>query len=252
MSLELRSTSASPRRNFASGCSSRTAGSCAARCPSRIALDCPTSSRSCTSVEPVSPDVQLFDHGRISEDEFTRWAMAGGVPRRCLDERFRSLVADGATLVLNSLEAHSACRAAAERRGESLSPAFPPARTPMYHSAATAASAPTGIRTTSSCCNSSAASAGVWVRRPFRCHCRGTPAAGPGRPHRRCSALDALLEAGDVLYLPRGWWHEVTPLPAAQPAPVGGRLCTQRVRRAQPALSASAAARVGRAAQRDR
>ena len=60
------------------------------------------------SVEPVSPDVQLFDRGRISEGEFTQWAMDGSIPRRRLDERFRALLANGATMVLNSLEAHSA------------------------------------------------------------------------------------------------------------------------------------------------
>jgi ribosomal protein L16 Arg81 hydroxylase len=33
-----------------------------------------------------------------------------------------------------------------------------------------------------------------------------------GQEPPQLSALDVLLEAGDVLYLPRGWWHEVTPL----------------------------------------
>jgi ribosomal protein L16 Arg81 hydroxylase len=39
------------------------------------------------------------------------------------------------------------------------------------------------------------------------------PSHGSGQTAPSLSAIDTLLEAGDLLYLPRGWWHDVTPLP---------------------------------------
>lgn len=164
------------------------------------------------SVEPVSPDVQLFDHGRISEGEFTQWAMAGGVPRRCLDERFRALVADGATLVLNSLEAHSA---AARRLSEEVNrlSGFP-TRSNAYVSFGGNGSFGAHWDT------HDVVVLQLVGRKRWRVGPPTFPLPLPGQTSRRSgqaapslSALDVLLEAGDVLYLPRGWWHEVTPLP---------------------------------------
>jgi ribosomal protein L16 Arg81 hydroxylase len=164
------------------------------------------------TIEPLSPDVQLFDHGRISEGEFTHWEFPGGVPRRCLDKRFRALVAKGATLVLNSLEAHSA---GARRLGDEVShlTGFP-TRSNAYVSFGGNGSFGAHWDTHD-----------VFVlqlvgRKRWRVSPPTFPLPLPGQTSSRSghaapshAKLDVLLEAGDVLYLPRGWWHEVTPLP---------------------------------------
>jgi ribosomal protein L16 Arg81 hydroxylase len=163
-------------------------------------------------VEPVSPDVQLFHQGRIAQDEFTRWAMAEGAPRRCLDERFSSRVANGATLVLNSLEAHSA---AARRLSDEVSrfSGFP-TRSNAYVSFGGDGSFGAHWDTHD-----------VFVlqlvgRKRWRVSPPTFPLPLPGHAshdsgHAAPSECthDVSLEAGDALYLPRGWWHDVTPLP---------------------------------------
>jgi ribosomal protein L16 Arg81 hydroxylase len=163
------------------------------------------------SVEPLSPGVQLFDRGRISEGEFTRWTIADGVPRRYLDERFRTLLETGATLVLNSVEVHSvAARRLSEEVGQFSG--FP-ACSNAYLSFGGEGSFGAHWDTHDV----------VVLQLVGRKHWRvGAPtfplplpthtSRDSGQAAPRLSALDVLLEAGDVLYLPRGWWHEVTPL----------------------------------------
>jgi ribosomal protein L16 Arg81 hydroxylase len=162
-------------------------------------------------LEPVSPALQLFDRGQISEGEFTQWAMTGGVPRRCLDGRFQTLLAKGATLVLNSLEAHA-----------------DPARQ-LCEEVHRFAGFPTGSNAYVSFGGDGSFGPHwdthdiVVLQLVGRKRWRVGPPTFPlplpahtsrasGQQAPRLSALDELIEAGDVLYLPRGWWHEVTPL----------------------------------------
>jgi ribosomal protein L16 Arg81 hydroxylase len=163
------------------------------------------------SVEPLSPGVQLFDRGRISEGEFTRWAINDGVPRRYLDERFRRLLENGATLVLNSVEMHSA---AARRLSEEVGQfsGFPVCSN-AYLSFGGEGSFGAHWDT------HDVVVLQLVGRKRWRVGAPTFPLPLPAHTSRasgqatpRLAALDVLLEAGDVLYLPRGWWHEVTPL----------------------------------------
>jgi ribosomal protein L16 Arg81 hydroxylase len=156
--------------------------------------------------------VQLFHHGRISQDEFTQWAMAEGSPRRWLDERFSSRVATGATLVLNSLEAHSA---AARRLSDEVSrfSGFP-TRSNAYVSFGGNGSFGAHWDT------HDVVVLQLVGRKRWRVSPPTFPLPLPGHTSHDSGhaapaefTLDVFLEAGDALYLPRGWWHEVTPLP---------------------------------------
>ncbi|HEU5136575.1 MAG TPA: cupin domain-containing protein [Steroidobacteraceae bacterium] len=180
--------------------------------PAEFRLGLPDIEEVLRSVEPVSPHLQLFDRGRISEGEFTQWTMTDNLPRRCLDGRFRALLASGATLILNSLDAHCA---SAARLGEEVSrfAGFP------------------------TCSNAYVSFGGngsfgahwdthdvvvlqLVGRKRWRVGPPTFPLPLPGQTSRRSGeaapppwTLDVRLEPGDLLYLPRGWWHEVTPLP---------------------------------------
>jgi ribosomal protein L16 Arg81 hydroxylase len=164
------------------------------------------------SIEPVSPGVQLFDHGRISEGEFTQWGIADDGPRRCLDDRFRTLLANGATLVLNSLEAHStvACRLSEEVHRFSGFPTCSNAYLSFGGPGSFGAH-----RDTHDVVVLQLVGRKRWRVGPptFALPLPAHTSRGSGQAAPRLSALDVLLEAGDMLYLQRGWWHEVTPLP---------------------------------------
>jgi ribosomal protein L16 Arg81 hydroxylase len=134
------------------------------------------------------------------------------VPRRCLDERFRALVASGATLVLNSLEAHSA---AARRLSEEVFrlSGFP-TRSNAYVSFGGSGSFGAHWDTHDVVVLQLVGRKRWRVGPPtFPLPLPGQTSRGSGQAAPSLSALDVLLEAGDALYLPRGWWHEVTPLP---------------------------------------
>jgi ribosomal protein L16 Arg81 hydroxylase len=162
-------------------------------------------------IEPVSPDLQLYDQGRISEDAFTQWAMANGIPRRRLDERFGGLMARGATLVLNNLEMHSAdARRLTEEVGRFTG--FP-TRSNAYLSFGGEGSFGAHWDTHDVVVLQLVGRKRWRVSPPsFPLPLPGHPSRGSGHAAPSLSVVDTLLEAGDLLYLPRGWWHEVTPL----------------------------------------
>jgi ribosomal protein L16 Arg81 hydroxylase len=180
--------------------------------PHELRFGIPEIERILRTVEPVSPGVQLFDHGRISEDEYTQWAMADGAPRRQLDLRFRTLLANGATLVLNDLEAHSV---AARRLTDEVNRfAGFPARSNAYVSFGGDGSFGAHWDTHDVVVLQLVGRKRWRVSPPtFPLPLPGHTSRGSGQAAPSLPALDTLLESGDLLYLPRGWWHEVTPLP---------------------------------------
>jgi 50S ribosomal protein L16 3-hydroxylase len=163
------------------------------------------------SIEPISPDVQLFDRGRISEGEFTQWCMTDRAPRRRLDERFRALLAGGATLVLNNLETH--CAGARRLTEEVHRFAGFPTGSNAYLSFG-------GIGSFGAHWDTHDVVVLQLVgRKHWRVGRPTFPLPLPAHTSRESGeappalwALDVLLEPGDLLYLPRGWWHEVAPL----------------------------------------
>jgi len=162
-------------------------------------------------VEPTAPYFQLFNGGPVAEERFTEVVPELGAPRRRLSKRrFYAELKAGATLVVNGFEHYSPvalrlCAAVHRFRG-----------------AATAGNAYLSI-----------GGRGTFGRHwdthdvfalqligrkrwqvfaatfplPLGMHRSETAlAACPPEP-----ILDCVLEAGDMLYVPRGWWHHVLP-----------------------------------------
>ncbi len=173
-------------------------------------------------IEPVEPFFRLFVDGPVPAETYTREVMESGLRRRRLiPDRFTRLMTGGATLVINRMEVFSveARRLCAEverfagyqttangyitfggqgtfgkhwdvhdvfafqligsKRWKVYPPTFP---YPL----------------------SNHTSAQLGLQSPL-----GTsplPRLHPQIP------LDCQLETGDLLYIPRGWWHQVTPL----------------------------------------
>jgi 50S ribosomal protein L16 3-hydroxylase len=164
------------------------------------------------SIAPQSPGLQLFDHGRIPEDEFSQWTTSAGAPQRQLDDRFHTLMAKGATLVLNDLEAHSA--AVRGLSGDVARFAGFPTRSNAYVSFGGQGSFGAHWDTHDVVVLQLVGSK-RWQMSPptFSLPLPGHTSHGSGHSAPSPPARAALLAPGDLLYLPRGWWHEVTPLP---------------------------------------
>lgn len=163
-------------------------------------------------IEPVSPDLQLFEGGQIPEDAFTHWVLTEGLPRRRLDERFTSRLAGGATLVMNNLESHLV--PARRLTDEVQQFAGFPTRSNAYVSFGGSGSFGAHWDTHDVVVLQLIGRKRWQVSPPtFPLPLPGHPSRGSGQAPPTQSTLDVLLEAGDLLYLPRGWWHEVTPLP---------------------------------------
>jgi ribosomal protein L16 Arg81 hydroxylase len=163
-------------------------------------------------VEPTAPVFQLFNGGPVAEDRYTDVVMELGAPRRRLGKRrFYAELRAGATLVVNGFEHYSpaALRLCAQVR--------------RFRGSATAGNAYLSI-----------GGRGTFGRHwdthdvfalqligrkrwqvfapsfplPLGMHrSEGAEAFCPATP-----TLDCVLESGDALYVPRGWWHQVLPL----------------------------------------
>jgi 50S ribosomal protein L16 3-hydroxylase len=164
-------------------------------------------------VDPMAPELELHHHGPIPEYAFTQWEPApDGVPRRRLDARFRTWLAEGATLVLNGAERHSrriAALCAAVERFVGF-----PTRANAYFSCGGDGSFGAHWDT-----HDVVVAQLVGAKRwkiypptfplPLPMHTsRESSHRCPGTP-----VLDIELSPGDVLYLPRGFWHDVRPNP---------------------------------------
>lgn len=120
-------------------------------------------------------------------------------------------MANGATLVLNSLEAHST---AARRLGAEVNRLSGyPTRSNAYVSYGGNGSFGAHWDTHDVFVLQLVGSKRWRVSPPtFPLPLPGQTSRRSGQAAPSLSTLDVLLEAGDLLYLPRGWWHEVTPL----------------------------------------
>ena len=163
-------------------------------------------------IEPVEPFFRLFVDGLVPAETYTREVTESGLRRRRLiPDRFTRLMAGGATLVINrmemfSIEARRLCAEVERFAGYQTTAngyitfggqgtfgkhwdvhdvfafqliggkqwkVYPPTFPyPLSHHTNT----------------------------QLRQQCPPTP------------ALDCRLQTGDLLYIPRGWWHQVTPL----------------------------------------
>lgn len=163
-------------------------------------------------IEPVEPFFQLFADGPVPTDAYTQEVVVSGLRRRKLaKERFSRLISGGATLVINRLEVFSL---AAQRL-------------------CTEVEKFAGYQTTA---NGYITFGGQgtfgrhWdVHDVFALQLIGSKrwkVFSPTFPYplsmhttnqvrHQCPStpeLDCVLEAGDLLYIPRGWWHEATRL----------------------------------------
>jgi ribosomal protein L16 Arg81 hydroxylase len=161
-------------------------------------------------VEPTALFVQLFNAGPIAEERYTDVVMELGTPRRRLAKRrFYAELKAGATLVVNGFEHYSppALRLCAAVR--------------RFRSAATAGNAYLsfgGRGTFGRHWDTHDVFALQLIGRkrwqlfaptfplPLGMHRSEGAADCPATP-----VLDCVLETGDMLYVPRGWWHHVLP-----------------------------------------
>ncbi|MDR3415112.1 MAG: cupin domain-containing protein [Nevskia sp.] len=166
-------------------------------------------------MEPAEPFFRLFGKGPLPPDTYSEEVQELGLRRRRLiRSRFDALLAEGATLVLNRLEVFS-----------------PPSRRLCAEVGRF-----TGQQTTA---NGYVSFGGEgtfgqhWdVHDVFACQLIGrkrwrvypptlpyplanhTSDRSPD-PCPQSPVLDCTLEPGDLLYIPRGWWHHATPLDVA-------------------------------------
>ena len=166
-------------------------------------------------IEPVEPFFRLFVDGPVPAETYTREVMESGLRRRRLiPDRFTRLMAGGATLVINrmevfSVEARRLCGEVERFAGYQTTAngyitfggqgtfgkhwdvhdvfAFQLIGSKQWKVYPPTFPYPLSNHT----------SAQLGQQFPL-----GTPTP----------ALDCQLETGDLLYIPRGWWHQVTPL----------------------------------------
>jgi ribosomal protein L16 Arg81 hydroxylase len=163
-------------------------------------------------VEPTAPALQLFHEGLIPEEVYTEPAFELGLRRRRLNpSRFYAQMAGGATLVMNRVEAHSArlrrlCAEVARFMGhQTLGNAY----------VAFGGNGTFGqhwdthdVVVLQLIGRKRWQIFGPTFPQPLSSHTtRNVGHECPPTPVHDC-----VLEAGDLLYIPRGWWHHAMPL----------------------------------------
>lgn len=165
-------------------------------------------------IEPVEPLFQLFSEGLIPADKFTDEVVELGLQRRRINkERFYRYMANGASLVLNRLELSSP---AARRLSDQIG-----------HFTGQTTTGGNGYLTFAG--RGSPTFGKHWdVHDVFAIQLIGSkrwqvyPPTFPfpllhhtnSAIRDQCPAtpvIDCVLQPGDMLYIPRGWWHHVTP-----------------------------------------
>lgn len=162
-------------------------------------------------IEPRAPALQLFRHGIVAEEDYTDEAIEFGQPRRRLDRaRFHALLSDGATLVINRVE------------NQSLIAKRLCAKVARFSGQATVSNgylSRGGDGTFGKHWDTHDVFALQLIGRkrwhvfpptfplPLAMHA----SAGSGHRCPERPVLDCVLSAGDLLYVPRGWWHQAIP-----------------------------------------
>lgn len=167
-------------------------------------------------IEPNDRTLQLFNQGLVPQRSYAADGVELGQPRRRLDKpAFYAQLRAGATLVINRIEAHSIeCRRLCAD-----------------------VSRFTGLPTTSNAYLSFSGTGTFgkhwdthdvfaiqllgrkrWLVFPptFPLPLSHHTSESFSQQAVGCAQLDVVLDPGDVLYLPRGWWHQAVPL--AQPS----------------------------------
>jgi hypothetical protein len=163
-------------------------------------------------IEPVEPFFRLFVDGPVPAETYTRDVMESGLRRRRLiPDRFTRLMTGGATLVINRMEVFSveARRLCAEVE-----------RFAGYQTTANGYITFGGQGTFGKHWDVHDVFAfqligsKQWKVYPptFPYPLSNHTSAQLGQQSPPTPALDCQLETGDLLYIPRGWWHQVTPL----------------------------------------
>lgn len=162
-------------------------------------------------IEPTAPAFQLFKGGLVPEDDFTKRVVEFGTPRRRIDKpRFFDQLRSGATLVINGFERWSPFAARLSASVARLAAA--PALGNAYLSLG-------GRGTFGKHWDTHDVFAFQLIGRkrwqvfaptfplPLDVHRNeSSDYAGPSTP-----VLECVLDAGDLLYVPRGWWHHAIP-----------------------------------------
>lgn len=168
-----------------------------------------------SQIEPVEPFFRLFVDGPVPADAYTREVTESGLRRRRLiPDRFTRLMSGGATLVINRMEVFSveARRLCAEVE-----------RFAGYQTTANGYITFGGQGTFGKHWDVHDVFAfqliggKQWKLYPptFPCPLSNHTSTQLGHQFplgTATPALDCQLETGDLLYIPRGWWHQVTPL----------------------------------------
>jgi ribosomal protein L16 Arg81 hydroxylase len=163
-------------------------------------------------IEPVEPFFRLFADGPVPAETYTREVTESGLRRRRLiPDRFTRLMTGGATLVINRMEVFSveARRLCAEVE-----------RFAGYQTTANGYITFGGQGTFGKHWDVhdvfafQLIGAKQWKVYPptFPYPLSNHTSAQLGQQPPSTPTLDCQLETGDLLYIPRGWWHQVTPL----------------------------------------
>lgn len=164
------------------------------------------------AIDPKPPTMRLFHHGAVPEHAYTAEFAERGRARRRLDKpKFYGYMQSGATLQINWLEQHSV---AAKRLCLDV------ARFAGTQTSANAYVSFTGDGTFGQHWDTHDVFAIQLIgRKRWRVFPPTFPLPLSYQTHDRSGhtcprdpALELTLEEGDVLYIPRGWWHHVIPL----------------------------------------
>jgi ribosomal protein L16 Arg81 hydroxylase len=167
-------------------------------------------------IEPNDRTLQLFNEGLVPQRSYAADGVELGQPRRRLDKpAVYTQLRAGATLVINRIEAHSfQCRRLCADVGRFA--ALP--TTSNAYLSFSGAGAFGKHWDTHDVFAIQLFGRKRWLVYPptFPLPLSHHPSESFAQPAAGCAQLDVCLDPGDVLYLPRGWWHQTVPL--AQPS----------------------------------